>query len=197
MNNYKQPGETLTLVAPYIRTAGQGAKVGAIFGVAVSDVAEAASGEFVTCGVFELAKTSAQAWTVGQKIYWDDGNKRCDSDGTLGMLIGVATAVADNPSAVGNVKLNGTAPSMLEGPEAAVADLSGTLTGTVDGTMVDVAATAAATAGGATPSAAQVDAGIATAVATIVTGVNTQNKEILTKLNALLAALRLNGVIAS
>lgn len=84
---------------------------------------------------------------------------------------------------------------------AAVADaaaltataLTGTLTGTANGSLVDVAASAAATAGGATPSAAQVDTGIATAVATIVSGVNEQNKEMMTKINAIivdLAALR-------
>lgn len=71
-----------------------------------------------------------------------------------------------------------------------VAALAGTLTGTVDGTLVDVAATAAATAGGSAPTAAQVDTGIALAVSTIVTGVNTQNKELMTKFNEVLAALK-------
>lgn len=78
---------------------------------------------------------------------------------------------------------------------AAVPDIAGTLTGTADGTMVDVAATASAVVGGATPTAAQVDTGIALAVSTIVTGVNTQNKETLTKVNAILAALRTAGII--
>jgi hypothetical protein len=148
-----------------------------------------------TEGVFSLAKTSAQAWSVGDKIYWDDTNKRCDTTGAVGMLIGVCTVAAANPSSTGYVRLNGSAPSNTEGAQPAVADLAGTLTGTVDGTMVDVAATAASTAGGATPTAAQVDTGIATAVASIVTGVNLQNKEVLTKLNALLAALRVAGII--
>jgi hypothetical protein len=71
-----------------------------------------------------------------------------------------------------------------------VAALTGTLTGTVDGVLVDVAATASAVVGGATPTAAQVDTGIALAVSTIVTGVNTQNKELMTKLNEILAALK-------
>jgi hypothetical protein len=72
-----------------------------------------------------------------------------------------------------------------------IAALAGTLTGTVDGTVVDVAAAAAATAGGATPSAGQVDAGIATALAPVVAGINTQNKEMQTQINAILAALKL------
>jgi predicted RecA/RadA family phage recombinase len=106
MNVYIQPGEVLTLTAPYTRTSGQGAQVGSIFGVACNDVTSGAEGEFATEGVYRLAKTSAQAWTVGQKIYWDNSNKRCDTVSTVGILIGVATAVAANPSSTGNVKLN-------------------------------------------------------------------------------------------
>lgn len=123
--SYKAPGKVLTLVAPYARaSSGLGAKVGAIFGVSLDAVANAVEGEFDTEGVHELAKTSAQAWTQGQKIYWDDTNKRCDSDATVGMLIGAATAEAANPTATGMVKLNGVAPGMLEGAQAAIADVA-------------------------------------------------------------------------
>lgn len=124
MNSYKQPGDILTLAAPYDRTSGQGAKVGAIFGVAAYDVLSGADGEFKTEGVFSLAKTSAQAWSVGDRIYWDDSNKRCDTDSTVGMLIGYATSAAANPSSTGEVKLLGGAPDMLEGRQAAIADLT-------------------------------------------------------------------------
>ena len=197
MRTFKGEGEIVTLTAPYTRTAGQGAQVGGIFGIAVADVASAAEGAFALEGVYDIAKTSAQAWTQGEKVYWDDTNKRADNDSTVSMLIGVARAAAANPSATGEVRLNGTSPSGLEGPEATIAALTGTLTGTVDGAMVDVAATAAGTAGGSSPTAAQVDTGIAAAVATIVTGVNVQNKEMLTKINAIIAALKAYGVISS
>lgn len=193
--SYRQPGSTLKLVAPYARTSsGLGAKIGSIFGVTVDAVENAADGMFMLDGVHELAKTSAQAWTQGDRIYWDDSNKRCDTDSAVGMLIGFAVSDAANPSSTGEVKLCGL-PELLEGPQAAEAALTGTLTGTANGSMVDVAATAAATAGGATPTAAQVDAGIATAVASIVTGTNEQLKELQTKLNALLAKLVLAGIL--
>lgn len=78
---------------------------------------------------------------------------------------------------------------------AAVASLAGTLTGTADGTMVDVAAAAGSCAGGSSPSATNVDTAIATAVAPIVTGVNTQNKEMQTTINAILASLRAAGIV--
>lgn len=122
--NYIQEGDVLTLTAPYTVTSGQGAQVGSQFAVALKDTTNATEGEFATSGVWSLAKTSAQAWTVGQKVYWDNGNKRCDSDGTVGILIGVATAVAANPSSTGNVKLNEAVAATSEGPQAAIADIA-------------------------------------------------------------------------
>ncbi len=126
MKTFVQTGRTLSLAAPYDVLSGAGFKVGAIFAVAMCDALSAAAVEGMLEGVFTLAKTSAQAWTIGQKVYWDDSNKRCDTDGTVGQLIGAATAVAANPSATGNVRLNGNAPGALEGAQAAVADVATT-----------------------------------------------------------------------
>lgn len=195
--NYIQDGKTITLTAPYQRDSGLGAQVGSIFGVALQTVANAVAGEFATTGVWLLAKLSTDEWAQGDKVYWDNTNKRCDTDPTVGMLIGVATTAAANPSSTGYVRLNGTSPATSEGPQAAEADLTGTLTGTANGSLADIAASAGACAGGATPTATQVDTAIATAVATIVTGVNEQNKELLTKINAILAKLRTAGIISA
>ena len=107
MQNYVQPGNNITLPAPYAVASGGGALVGSIFGVATGTYAISEVGEFTTRGVFELAKTSAQAWTVGQLIYWDDTNKVATSVSTSNKLIGVAVAVAANPSSTGTVRLNG------------------------------------------------------------------------------------------
>lgn len=121
--SYRQPGDILTLTAPYARaTSGLGAKVGAIFGVSCGTVANAAEGQFMVEGVHELAKTSAQAWSQGDRIYWDDTNKRCDTDSTVGMAIGKATAAAANPSSTGFVLLE-PAP-LLEGAQAAEATIA-------------------------------------------------------------------------
>lgn len=109
-SNYVQPGRTLTLTAPYAVASGAGALVGNIFGVSLTTLAIAVAGEFTLEGVWSLAKTSAQAWAVGDKIYWDNVNKRCDNLASAGFVrIGVATAVAANPSSTGYVRLDGTA----------------------------------------------------------------------------------------
>ena len=197
MKNYVQEGDTLTLTAPYTRTAGQGAQVGSIFGVACNDVTSGDSGEFARCGVFDLTALSTATGSQGAKVYWDNSNKRIDTDGTVGMLVGTLTTAKTNGQTTARVALNCCAPSESEGPQAAIADLSGTLTGTANGSLVDIAATAGACAGGATPTAGNVDTAIATAVASIVTGANEQNAELQAKINAILAALRTVGVIAA
>jgi predicted RecA/RadA family phage recombinase len=109
MNNVIQDGKVLTLTAPYAVASGAGALVGSIFAVATAAVANGASGEFQRLGVFELAKVSAQAWTVGAKIYWDNTNKQCTTTSSGNTLIGVATAVAADPSSTGYVLLDGAA----------------------------------------------------------------------------------------
>lgn len=72
-----------------------------------------------------------------------------------------------------------------------VAAVAGTLTGTVDGTIANVAASACA--GGATPAASDVD----TAIASLATSINVQLKEIVTILNAQIAATKTSTAQAS
>jgi len=139
-SNYIQPGKTLTLTAPYIVASGAGALIGKVFGVALQALAAAASGEFTVEGVWSLAKTSAQTWAVGDVIYWDNVNKRCDNLASAGFTrIGVATAVAANPSSTGEVRLDGV---------GAKGDATG------------AAAASIATAGAETYTAAQILGGI-------------------------------------
>jgi predicted RecA/RadA family phage recombinase len=111
MKNFIQPGNTLTLPAPYDVLSGAGFQVGALFAIASTDALAGMPVEGVTDGVFMLPKTGAQAWAIGARIYWDDATKRCDTDTAKGDLIGVATAVAANPSSAGYVRLNGGAVS--------------------------------------------------------------------------------------
>lgn len=108
MKNYLQDGDVLSLTAPYDVASGAGLLVGALFGVATGAAASGASVQARTRGVYTLAKTSAQAWSVGAKIYWDDTNKLATSTASGNTLIGCAVAAAANPSAAGIVRLNGT-----------------------------------------------------------------------------------------
>jgi predicted RecA/RadA family phage recombinase len=57
--------------------------------------------------VAKVAKVSAQAWTEGLKIYWDNTAKLFTSTASTNPLVGFATRVAANPTATGYVRLDG------------------------------------------------------------------------------------------
>ena len=103
--NYVQRGDTITLTAPYAVSSGGGLLVGGIFGVATADAAIGADVEAATVGVWDLAKASAQAWTQGVAVYWDNATKLVTTVSTNNTFIGYATQAAANPSATGRVKL--------------------------------------------------------------------------------------------
>lgn len=104
MKNFIQSGDTVTVPAPAAVVSGAGVLVGALFGIASFSAGSGAPVEICTKGVYELPKTSAQAWTVGAAIYWD--GSKCTTVGTDNTLIGHALAVAVNPSATGTVRLS-------------------------------------------------------------------------------------------
>ena len=103
MKNFIQPGGTVTLTVPSDVSSGDGLLVGSLFGVASGDALSGADVEAVTEGVFDLAKTSAQAWSQGDKVYWDDTNKECTVVAAGNVLIGVAMVDAANPTDTGRV----------------------------------------------------------------------------------------------
>lgn len=112
MRNFIQPGTTITAPAPYARTAGQAALIGALLCVALSDVANGASGEWMVEGVFDLAKAPSQAWaTIGAAVYWDNTNKRLTTVASGNTLVGAVMGVVGNGAGetTGRVRLNGVA----------------------------------------------------------------------------------------
>lgn len=107
MNNFQQHGDVVTLIAPAAVASGQGVQAGSLFGIAVGAAAAGAEVEVNREGVFTHTKNSAEAWTVGAKIYWDNVNKRFTTVATANLLVGAALEVAVNPSATGTVLLDG------------------------------------------------------------------------------------------
>jgi predicted RecA/RadA family phage recombinase len=107
MRNYIQRGIILSLLAPYALAAGAGALVGSIFCVANAAAASGAAFEGQTTGVFDLVKLAGTAWAVGDKVYWDNTNKRCTVVSSGNTLIGAAVAIADSAAVVGRVYVHG------------------------------------------------------------------------------------------
>jgi len=114
--NFLQHGDSLTVAAPAAKSSGDGVLVGdVLFGVAMADAENGADLVIKTTGVFELPKTSAQAWDVGDAIYWDDDGDGATTATTAGnVYIGVAIEAAANPSSTGKVRLNGSMPPAAE-----------------------------------------------------------------------------------
>ncbi len=111
MKTFVQPGDVITLPAPYDVLSGAGLQVGQVFGVAAYDALSGVDVEAMTEGVFDLVKIGSQAWAVGALVYWDNTNKRCTTVATGNLLIGAAmlavTGAAGNTT--GRVRLNGSA----------------------------------------------------------------------------------------
>ncbi len=106
MKNFVQSADILTITAPYNASSGTGVQVGSyVFGVACSDLVSGSAGQIQTCGVFDVAKVSAQAWTAGDKIYWDNSAKLFTTVQSTNLAVGVAVAGAANPSSTGRVML--------------------------------------------------------------------------------------------
>lgn len=106
MKNFVQEGETLTLTPTADVASGVGYLFGAsLFGVATNNVAANAPGEFLTEGVVEIAKTSALAISVGDRLYWDAANKVVNKTATAQQCVGIAVAAAANPSSTVLMKL--------------------------------------------------------------------------------------------
>lgn len=109
MKNYKQPGDMLTIIAEASIASGALVRAGSLLGVAAKAAAAGEEVSLKTTGVFELAKTNAQAWAVGDPVYAiAASNLLTNVPGTGNYLVGVATEVAANPSTVGSVRLNGS-----------------------------------------------------------------------------------------
>ncbi len=109
MKNFKQHGDMITIIATAAIASGALVRANSLIGVAATDAAIGEEVELKTTGVFDLPKTSAQAWAVGNPIYMIAGSGLLTNvAGTGNYLVGVATAVADNPSATGSVRLNGS-----------------------------------------------------------------------------------------
>lgn len=107
MKNYVQPGDVLTFTATADTAGGVGVLLGKLFGVNAYTVKTGETGEFQVVGVFDLPKTSAEAWTVGADVYWDNAAKVVTTTSASNTLVGKAVLAADNPSGIGRVRLNG------------------------------------------------------------------------------------------
>ncbi len=126
MKTFIQPGDVLEFTAPAGGVvAGTGVKIGDLLVIPTISAAAGAKFTGVRSGVVEHAKVPAQAWTEGQRIYWNAGSAEMTTVATDGSFVGVAAAAAANPSSTGSVVLAGAAPALSEGQQPANPNTSG------------------------------------------------------------------------
>ena len=70
MKNYVQPGNTITLTAPYDVASGDGLLVGSIFGVASGTAALGETVEAALVGVYELKKLGSRCCRMTSSTAW-------------------------------------------------------------------------------------------------------------------------------
>lgn len=111
MKNSVQKGDSLNFTAPSGGvTSGVPVLIGALLVVPVASADQDETFAGQTCGVFTCSKLSAQAWTEGAIVYWDDSNSRFTTAAASGLFkAGIAAAVAADPSATGVVRFDGVA----------------------------------------------------------------------------------------
>lgn len=107
MKNYVQPGDVITVIAPYNVSAGDGVHLLTLFGVAVSDAAQGSPVPIKTTGVFDLPKEATDTFGVGNDVYWHPDLRRCVD--APGIPIGHSLAEAGDGTTTIRVRL-GTPP---------------------------------------------------------------------------------------
>jgi len=111
MDNFVQKGEILDLDPGATVAAGTGHLFGtALFGVAVVDAVSGTPSSFITEGVVTIAKTSALAISVGDRLFWDATNSVVNKTATAQQYVGIAVAAAANPSPTVSMKLVASVP---------------------------------------------------------------------------------------
>lgn len=94
MRNFVQSGDTLTIPAPAAVSSGGVVIAGALKGVAAGEAASGSPVDVSTRGVFEIAKVAADAFAVGDPVYFDESAGLATSTATGNTEIGYAVAVA-------------------------------------------------------------------------------------------------------
>lgn len=107
-------GKVLTVTAPVGGLeSGQGYLFGDIFGVVLVDAAEAYDTEMQVDGCWSLSKVTG-AIIAGQKLYWDNTQKKLTTTATGNKFVGNAIEAAATNDATAKVRLSATVEANLK-----------------------------------------------------------------------------------
>lgn len=106
MNNYVMSGDVINYVAGATISSGQVLLIGKRIGVALTDIANGATGAVRMEGIFTVAKLSTDVVAQGDLLYWDDTNHRLTKTATDNTLAGYASAAAGNGVTTVEISIN-------------------------------------------------------------------------------------------
>lgn len=104
-SNYVQVGDTLTIPAPADVLSGGVVIAGGIVGIAQNDALTGALVDVAVSDVWELPKVGADAFALGDAVYWDDTANLATATTTGNTKLGVAVAAAGAGVATVKVRL--------------------------------------------------------------------------------------------
>lgn len=103
---FKAEGEVWNHVASGAKSSGAVIVMGARVGVALTDIANGATGSVAVRGVFALSKKSGDTFAQGAACYWDAANSYVTSTSSGNTLAGSAAAAAASADTTMDVALN-------------------------------------------------------------------------------------------
>lgn len=160
MRNYLGDGNLVTLTTSAAIATGAGLLSGGFFGITCAPAGAGQSVECLRQGEFTVTKNSAEAWAVGDTIYWNNTTKVFTIASSGNTQVGFATEIAANPSSSGVLLLvpkPGGVVSAVTNPVTGGIDLSGAGKSDllaamgIPGGIVQGISQSASVVGGATP----------------------------------------------
>jgi predicted RecA/RadA family phage recombinase len=104
--NYISNGNILDYVAASDIKSGQLVIIGAIAGVALTDIAKGATGAVQIYGIWELDKAKGEI-VIGAKLYWDNASMSLTTIAKDNAYVGVAIEAATASATSVKILLNG------------------------------------------------------------------------------------------
>jgi len=110
MKNFVQPGNVVTVTAPYDLNPGDGCLVGVFFGISSGKYLSGdAAAELQAEGVYDInaLSTDTASGTALVLAYWDNTNKRITTTSSGNTKVGVIVAAKASGETTARVRLNG------------------------------------------------------------------------------------------
>ena len=103
---FYQDGKRIDIVQSANIESGDIVLIGELIGVQTNQIQKDEKGSVAVSGVFQVVKKSADTFTAGQKVYWDNTLKQATSTASGNTLMGITVAQAGASDIIVFVKIN-------------------------------------------------------------------------------------------